>query len=193
MKNPLNKALSLLMAAMIVMAFSQCKSSKKAVSPAAMGEVLIEQHCSGKDYFSDKDYFRGNAVGESLDQNVSKQKALTNARTQLAQQIELTLKNVTDAYIKSAEFNNTEDLEERFESLSREVTNQKLGGTRVICEKMTVTTDNNYKTYIAVELSGDEMAKALGQRLSDDQKLRIDFNYERFKKTFEEEMQKTEQ
>ncbi len=105
----------------------------------------------------------------------------------LAQQIEVTVKNVTDNYIKAAEMDNVEGVEERIEGMSREVTNQKLNGTRIICEELTKTNDGNYKTYLALELSGDEIATAMQQRLSNDDKLRIDFDYEKFKKTFEEE------
>ena len=183
----------LLFAMIVAMALTgwQCRSSKKAVNTVETGEeVRLEQYCSGKEYFSDKDYFRANAVGESLDQNISKQKALSNARTLLAQQIEVTVKNVTDNYIKSSEMNNVEGAEERIEGMTREVTNQKLSGTRIICEELTKTKGGNYKTYLAIELSGDEIATAMQQRLSNDDKLRIDFDYEKFKKTFEEEMSK---
>jgi len=189
------KTKSLLLAMIVFLALTswQCRSSKKAVNPVDSGEeVRLEQYCSGKEYFSNKDYFRGNAVGESMDQNISKQKALINARTLLAQQIEVTVKNVTDNYIKSSEMNNVEGVEERLEGMTREVTNQKLSGTRIICEELTKTKGGNYKTYLAIELSGDEIATAMQQRLSNDDKLRIDFDYEKFKKTFDEEMSKME-
>ena len=191
MKNVL-KAITFSFAIMAISLSSwQCGSSKKAVSPVSTGEeTRIEQFCTGPDYRSDKDYFRANAVGESMDQNISKQKALTNARTLLAQQLEITVKNVTDNYIKAAEMDNVEGVEERIEGMTREVTNQKLNGTRIICEELTKTKDGNYKTYLAIELSGDEIANAMQQRLSNDDKLRIDFDYEKFKKTFEEEMSK---
>jgi len=193
MKSKIHLAARILAAFIIVLSFSSCRSSKKAAKPSDFGEVLIEQHCSGKDFQSTKDYFRANSVGESMDQNVAKQKSLSNARTLLAQQLEMTLKNVTDSYVKSVESGNVEDLAERFEGLTREVTNQKLSGTRIICEKLTVTKDGNYKSYIALELGGDEIAASMRQRLSNDTKLKIDFDYERFKKTFEQEMNKFEQ
>ena len=50
-----------------------CKS-KKGLSVEEQGEVLIEQYCSGDKYFSDKNTFRGNAFGESLDQMTAKKK-----------------------------------------------------------------------------------------------------------------------
>jgi len=180
----------ILAAIVLIVAFNACKSSKKALKPSDMGETLIEQYCTGSEYQSSKDFFRANGVSESMDQNVAKQKALVNARTLLAQQIETTIKNVTDNYIKAVEGNNVEELEERFEMLTREVTNQKLNGTKVICDKLTKTNDGNYKSYIAVELGGDEIASAMRQRLSSDQMLKIDFDYEKYRKVFDEEMKK---
>ena len=65
-------------------------------------------------------------------------------------------------------------------------------GINTICEKTTKTSDGKYKTYIAIELAGDELMTALNERLSKDAKLKIDYDYEQFKKTFEEEMDKLE-
>jgi hypothetical protein len=89
--------------------------------------------------------------------------------------------------------NNVEEVEERFESLTREVINQKLTGVKTICEKTTKTDEGKYKTYIAIELAGDELMNAMNERLSKDAKLKIDYDYEQFKKTFEEEMKKLEE
>ena len=51
--------------------FYSCKSNK-GLSVEDQGEVLIEQYCSEDKYFSDKNTFRGNALGESLDQMTAK-------------------------------------------------------------------------------------------------------------------------
>lgn len=86
--------------------------------------------------------------------------------------------------------NNVEEVEKRFESLTREVVNQKLSGIKTICEKTTKTSDGKYKTYIAIELAGGELMSALNGRLSKDAKLKIDYDHEKFKKTFDKEMDK---
>jgi len=166
-----------------------CKG-KKDVTPA--GEVEIKVYCSGSEFFSDKNYFRANAIGESLDQMTSKKKALSNAKAELAASINTVIKGTTDNYINSREFNNVEEVEERFEGLTREVINQKLSGVKTICEKQTKTADGKYKTYLAIELSGDELASEINERLSQDERLKIDYDYEKFKSTFNEEMSKME-
>lgn len=184
------KGILMLTALVSLLIISGCKSKEKAVKDS--GETLIEVYCSGPEYFADGEYFRANQVGESVDQATAKKKALSNARADLASSVETTIKGVIDNYVNSRELNNVEEAEERFESLTREVINQKLTGVKTICEKTTKTDDGKYKTYIAIELSGDDLMNAMNERLSKDAKLKIDYDYEQFKKTFDEEMKKFE-
>lgn len=179
--------ISALLSAVVI---SGCKSKEKAASTKDQGETLIEVYCSGPEYQSNNEYFRANQVGESVDQATAKKKAMSNARADLASAIQTRVKAVIDNYVNSRELNNVEEAEERFESLSREVIDQKLTGVKTICEKTTKTSTGNYKTYIALELAGDELMNAMNARLSQDDKLKIDYDYEQFKKTFDAEMEK---
>lgn len=163
-----------------------CKGKEKI--PAGEREVIVP--CSGPDYFTTNKVFRANAIGESMSQTVSDDKAMTNARNQLAQSIQTTVKTVTDNYVNSRTLNNKEELEQRFESLNREVVNQTLSGIRRICQKLVQTKDGTYKTYVAIELSADNLVKEYNERLSKDERLKIDYDYEKFKETFEKEMEK---
>lgn len=185
-------AIMAMVIAVTALSFQSCKSKKDA-GKLPDDEVLIEQYCSGPEYFSNNEYFRANSVGESSDMAVSKKKSLSNAKADLAGFINTRLKAVFDNYVKDVELNNTAELEERYEGLSREVVNQELQGIKVICEKVTKTTSGTYKTYIAIELSGEEILSNMNNRLSKDAKLKIDYDYEKFKNTFEEEMNKMEQ
>ena len=109
----------------------------------------------------------------------------------LASAINTQLKGVIDNYVNSREMNNKEEVAERFEGLTREVLDQKLSGTKTICEKvMKVNATGNYKTYVAIELSAQDLLAAYNERLSSDERLRIDYDYEKFKETFEAEMNK---
>jgi hypothetical protein len=163
-----------------------CKSKEK--TPAGEKEVIVP--CSGSDYFTTAKAFRANSIGESQDQVTSKRKALTNARNELAQAINTTVKTVTDNYVNSREFNNKEEVEERFESLNREVVDQTLSGITTLCEKLMKTEQGTYKTYVAIELSAEQLVSKYNERLSKDERLKIDYDYEKFKETFEKEMAK---
>jgi hypothetical protein len=186
------KLLSLLMAVLVIPAFfllPACKSSKPA-SVKKQGEKLIEVLCSGLEYQSDKNHLKASSIGESMDQMVSKDKALSEARAQLAASVSTLLKGVTDNYVKQSEVNNKEILYERYEKLDREVINQEIVGTKIICEKVTKTASGNYKTYLAIELNSADLLEALNKKILGDDQLKADFYYEKFKKTFDEEMNK---
>lgn len=155
-------------------------------------EVEVKVLCSGPEFFTDKTAFRANSVGESSDQVTSKKKALANARADLASAINTTIKGTIDNYVNSREMNNKEEVEERFEGLTREVINQELTGTKSICEKLTKTKSGTYKTYIAIELSGADLVAKMKEKISSDERLKIDYDYEKFKETFEKEMEKLE-
>jgi hypothetical protein len=178
--------LALIVVAAATFMIEGCKSKEK----LPKGETEVAVPCSGPDFFTNKEFFRSNSIGESMDQVTSKKKALTNARNELAQAIQTTVKTVTDNYVNSRTMNNKEELEQRFESLNREVVDQTLSGVRTICEKLVSTPQGNYKTYVALELSADELVSKYNERLSKDERLKIDYDYEKFKQTFDAEMEK---
>ena len=181
------KAALLILAMGLVMA--ACKKKEEVQAPA--GEVLINEYCAGPEYFSNDEFFRSNGLGESMDQATAKKKAFSNARADLASAINTTIQGTIDNYVNSREFNNREEVEERFEGLKREVLDQELTGTKTICQKAVKVTDSgNYKYYVAIELSGQDLIGAMNERLSQDERLRIDYDYEQFKETFEREMEK---
>jgi hypothetical protein len=183
------KTLSIIFAAGLLSAgVIGCKGKKNA--GPAKGEVLVDVYCSGPEYFTDKKFFRANAIGESLDQMVAKKKAMSNARAQLATDMSSTMKIVGDNYVKSSEFNNKEEVTETFQQNARTVVDQSLNGIRVICEKQTKTAEGKFKTYIAIELSADEILSKYNERLSSEESIKADYNYEKFKETFDAEMSK---
>ena len=159
------------MGLMLVGGLSACKSKKKAAEAAKppSGETEVKVLCSGPEFFTDEKNFRSNNLGESMDQATAKKKALSNARADMASAINTQVKSVIDNYVNSREMNNKEEIAERFEGLTREVVDQKLTGTRTICEKMMkVEGSGNYKCYVAIELSAQDLLAAYNERLSKD-------------------------
>jgi len=179
---------SFMFIALAALFLEACKSKEKTQNPK--GETAVVVPCSGTQYFTSKQFFRANSIGESQDQVTSKKKALANARAELASSIQTTVKAVTDNYVNSREMNNKEEVEERFEQLNREIVDQKLTGLKTICEQLMQTQQGTYKTYIAIELSADELVASYNERLSKDERLKIDYDYEKFKETFDKEMEK---
>ena len=108
----------------------------------------------------------------------------------LVASVKILVESVVDNYVKSSELNNLEQVEERFEGLNREIIKQELVGIKTICEKLTKTTEGKFKTYIAIELSAQKLVDKFHERIMKDDLLMIDYDYEKFKDTFEKEMGK---
>ena len=163
-----------------------CKKSKEVAKPT--GEVEIVEYCSGSEYQSSSKHFRSSATGESQDREIAKKKARSNAASRLASTVSVTVKAVTDNYVSSTEFNNREEATETFNELARTVVDQELRGAIVICEKLTQRENGVYVAYVALELSGEKFASKYNEKISEDERIMAEYNYEKFKETFQEEM-----
>ena len=178
------KKFSLLGASLLTIAvMTSCGSSKPVAQPvqqpAVQQDVEINVPCSGPEFQTNKEYFRASAMGLSTDE--------------IATAIGAKVKSVTDSYVSSYQQGENDESKSRYQSLTRTVVEQELSGTRVICEKTMKTPDGKYKVYVSLELAGQEIMDAMANRIKNDEKLRIDFEYEKFKKVFEEEMSKNAQ
>lgn len=184
------RSLALAMVAlMLAVGFTSCKKKPKP-DPKPKGEVLINEYCTGDAYFSDKKTFRSSAVGESMDRNAAKKKARSNANAGLAKTIKTTMQIVGDNYINSTEFNNREEITETFNEMSRTIVDEELVGAVVVCDKLTQREDGTFVSYMCVELSGEDLVGKYHEQLSKDERIKAEYNYEKFKETFEKEMEK---
>ena len=177
--------------------------SKKVAAPQGETEVIVP--CSGPEYRTNNKYIRASAVGLSGDMNMAKKKeetypgyeelrAALAALPQLASSMNQLVERVAINYGNSYQVGESEEAKSKFEDMAKIVVKEKLSGLRIICEKTMRTSDGKYKVYIAAELAGDELMEGINSRvsksISNDTKLRIDYDYEKFKKVFEEEMSK---
>jgi hypothetical protein len=179
------------MLAFVAFMATACKKKKEVVeTPKPSGEVLINEYCTGDQYKSSAEAFRATATGESMDRETAKKKARSNAQSELAKTISSTMKIVGDNYVNSTEFNNKEEVTETFQEMARTVVDQELRGAIEICEKLTQRENGTFVSYVAIELSGSKIADAYNSGLSQNEKLKADYNYEKFKDTFEKEMEK---
>jgi outer membrane protein assembly factor BamE (lipoprotein component of BamABCDE complex) len=172
------------------MMLTSCKTTQK-VTPQSSGEVEVLTPCFGPEYQSNSKALRFSAIGESMDQMTAKKKAMSEARAGLAAAINTVVKAVTDNYVKSGNYNNKEELMKNYEGVTREVVNQTLAGTMPICEKTMMQKDGTYKYYVCLELGGSEILQSINNKMTNNEMLKVDYNYEKFKKTFDEEMSKT--
>jgi len=174
----------------LAMMMPSCKSAKS-VSARDTGDIEILIPCTGSEYQTNAKAFRYSAMGESMDQMTAKKKAMSEARAGLAAAIGTKVNSVFDNYLKDVNYNNKEELMKNYEGITRETITQNLSGTIVICEKMMLTKAGTYKSYVCLELGGGEILQSLNNKMSNNEMLKVDYNYEKFKKTFDEELNKT--
>ncbi|MEC8458463.1 MAG: hypothetical protein VXY91_03530 [Bacteroidota bacterium] len=176
------KLVFMLFAATSIM-ISSCGSKTK----APKGETEMVLPCA--EFKSDRKTFRVYGFGESIDLNMANKKAMSDAKTKLAGMVSTTMKAVGDDYSKSMEVNNVEEVLERFENNARTIISQELSGVVTVCDRVMKTKEDKFRYYIAIELDGDKIVKNYYKSLSKNDKIMVDYNYEKFKETFEREME----
>ena len=193
----LRNLLSILMIVAFAIGTTNCKSKKQvteASKPVAQyeDEVEVKQFCSGPEFMSSEGFIRARSYGESSDMGISSKVAKSNTLSDLASKIEVTVQAVIDNYNSRRMKDMNESIEKRYEELIREVVNQKINGYKTICDKVTKTKENKYRTYYVFELPVDNVLNPVYTQISKDDELKVDYDYQKFKKTFEEEIKKTE-
>ncbi len=193
----LRNLLSILMIVAFAIGTTNCKSKKQvteAPKPVAQyeDEVEVKQFCSGPEFMSSEGFIRARSYGESSDMGISSKVAKSNTLSDLASKIEVTVQAVIDNYNSRRMKDMNESIEKRYEELIREVVNQKINGYKTICDKVTKTKENKYRTYYVFELPVDNVLNPVYTQISKDDELKVDYDYQKFKKTFEEEIKKTE-
>ena len=186
--NKLHYTLALLGATTALM-LSSCKGSKDTSStPETRGEVRIVEYCSGSEFLTNGEYFRASATGTSPQREIAKKIARQNAEATLARAVEATVEIVAENQATQLGFGTNEEATSKFNELSRTIVNKKLTGAITICQELTMTEGKKYIAYLAIELSGGELADAYVEGLKQEERIRAEYNYDQFKDTFEEVM-----
>lgn len=140
------------------------------------------------EFESTADLIRARATGEDLDQQMAVEIARSAALDELTSQISTAIESYFSRYRKSSNFNDSREALNRSQGLTRNVVNQTTG-YRIVCRKTTTFIEKSriiYRHYIVIEVSKDEVYKAVYQGLQEDEELKIDASYEEFKKEFDE-------
>lgn len=192
----LRSFLSLFILMSVGFLITSCGSSKKTTDPNLKvenaDEVEIKQFCSGTEFESSDGFIRARFFGESNDMAMSKKVAKSNTLEELASKIEVSVKAVIDNYNSRRQKDVNESVEKRYEELIRTTVKQKINGYKTICEKVTRTKEGKYRTYLVYELPTDNVLNPVYSNISKNDELKVDYDYQKFKQTFEEEMKNLE-
>jgi gas vesicle protein len=154
----------MMMLTAVVLVLTSCKGT----SP--MGEKVKEPF-SGNKYQSSNRYFRSVGKGDSSDENIAKNKADLQAKKELAQQVGTTMKVVTDQYLHENETTSGSEINDKFQTLIREVTNTSIADLRKIGEEKYLDGEGKYTVFIAYEIHKRDMYRFLKRQAKLDAKL----------------------
>lgn len=167
-----------------------CGSSKKAAGPAAMtpAETEVAIPLSGPEYASNADYWRAVQMGTSKDAAMAKKVAMQNARQELAAAVQHDVKSVIENYGQNAAMGSNNENEGLYQELARTVVNQQMNGVELVGEKLFRLEDGSYRYHVCLQMSKDALGEQLSDALSNEDRLKLEFDKAQFKKVFEEEM-----
>ena len=133
----------------ITMSVNACRSNKM------YGSEVKDPFSSSK-YMSDKKHFRATGKGKSMKDNVAEKKADMDAKAELAGQVDITMKEVADAYMGQSENANSGEVYEKFQSLSREVVSTQLVDLRKVDQKKYFNGED-YTVFVLYEIKKKDM------------------------------------
>ena len=183
----------LVVPALAILALAGCKSKKSAPVSVAKQEGLIEISTpfDSKEYRSDQENFRSKQSGKSPDLATAKKIAYQNARAEMAANINATVKRVTDQYTNQRTVGNAQEFENKFEEMAREVVNLQMSNVKELGQKtFQDPSDKAYIVWIALEANKKEVFEKLDAKISNDAKLKLDYDKQKFQQIFDEEMKK---
>jgi hypothetical protein len=129
----------------------------------------VKEPFSGSGYQSNNRFFRASGKGESASENVALGKADIEAKSQLAGQVNTTMKQVADQYLGQAENERAADVADKFQSLVRQVMNTSIADVRKIGqEKYFDKKTNKYTVFIAYEIKKNAMFRFMKKQAAVD-------------------------
>ena len=170
-----------------------CKSKKGTPIQKETGAKEITLPFSSKEYRTDENFFRAKNLGKSPDLATAKKIAMNNAKSELASNIQTTIKKVTDQYTNQRTVSSKQEFENKFEELAREVTNLTISNVRVKDEKVFKEEDGSYTYWVAIEADKKTIFDNIEQKISNDAKLKLDYDKKKFEEIFNAEMKKLAQ
>jgi len=154
------------------------------------GAIKINTPFNSKEYRSDADYFRAVQSGTSPDLPTAKKIAKQNSRASLAADISSLVQRVTDQYTNQRSVSNVQEFENKFEELSREAVMLAISNVREIGEENFKESNGSYTCWMAIEASKKDVFEKIDSKISNDAKLKLDYDKQKFEKIFNEEMDK---
>ena len=170
-------------------ALSSCGGSSKALktaeqkSSANRGVKLDKEECEALAVQESKNW-RASGNGVSSKESFARNLAELDAKARLARQLEEQINSLIRTFNQQHEAGRAQDLAGKATEITEGYADQLLSNVKTICSNTYAKEDGSYNVYVCVEM-GDENLLRIHKKLTDDQKLSIDFSEHRFKQDME--------
>lgn len=141
---------------------------------------------SGSQYKSDAEYFRATASGESDNLEMARRIANLNARTVLAGFVETYVEEFVKGYTEQYEDAADADYIGKFRTAAMTAVQQELNQAVVKGEELYQLGNGKYQYWVNIEMPRKPVNDDLMTRISEDEKLGIDFQEYQMDKWIEE-------
>lgn len=152
-------------------------------------ETSFDEPCT--EYESTAEMLRGRGIGEDLDHQFSVDIARTAALENLSSQISTNIKGLLTRNRKQMKNGgNRQSLQKTEDMVVTEI--EQTTGYRIACKETRTFYEDDvrvFKTYMVVEISADEVLKNLHNKLQKDEDIKLDMNFDEFKKDFNQHFQ----
>ena len=168
--------------------FSACGSAKTAKTPeqkaaANRGVKLEKEECEELAMRESKNW-RASGNGVSAKESFARNLAELDAKARLARQLEEQINSLIRAFNQQHAAAGAQDLVGKDTGITEGYADQLLSSVKTICSNTYAKEDGSYNVYVCVEM-GEESLSRIHKKLTDDQKLSIDFAEHQFKQDME--------
>ncbi len=167
--------------------FANCKTTPPAPNPEAE-EVNIP--FSDAKYRSDAETFRKTASGNSPDLQYAKELAALNAKAGLTADLSAMIQRVFAQYKNQRNIKDVAEFEAKSEQRTIESVAELIANVKDIDEKVYKEKNGTFTYWIAIEVKKEEALNKLSKKISNDDKLKLDYDEIKFREIFDQEMEK---
>jgi hypothetical protein len=184
-KNYLKFALVAIVAGVIVASCGSTKTARTPEQKSAMsrGVKADKEECEQLALQESKNW-RASGNGVSPQEAFARNIAELDAKVRLARQLEEQINSLIRSFNQQHVKDKTPDLAGKSTGITEGYADQLLSNVKTICSNTYVKEDGNYNVYVCVEM-GEEALSRVHKKLTDDQKLSIDFAEYQFKQEME--------
>ena len=168
-----------------------CSKTKKLTKVEKLEK--IELPFSEKDYRTNGQFLRFVQMHESMDLSSAKSRAMMKAQAGIAQTANVLVKSVMYNYTSERKIDELNEFNDKYNAITKLIIKEQLNNTKIIGEAVFRDKETGrYTYYIALEMAADELLNKSVSGITRNERLRQDFEEERFRKIFEAEMEKLE-